>query len=57
MPDTLIPTVIVSLLLLGVVALAIRHLWKAHKNGGGCGCGGSCSGCCSGSCSCHQHTH
>lgn len=57
MPDTLIPTVVVSLLLLGVVALAIRHLWKERKKGGCSGCGGSCSGCCSGSCHCHEHTH
>lgn len=46
MPESLIPTVIVSLLLLGVAALAIRHLWKERKKGG-------CSGCCH----CHEHTH
>lgn len=53
MPESLIPTVIVSLLLLGVVALAIRHLWKERKKGGCSGCSGSCSGCCH----CHEHTH
>lgn len=56
MPETLFPTVIVSLLLLGVVALAVRHLWKARKQGGCSGCS-HCSGGCSGGCHCHEHTH
>ena len=37
-------TVIVSAVLLAMVALLIRSMWKEHKAGGGCnGCSG-CSG-------------
>ena len=35
--------VIVLAVLAGVIAWAVRSLWKAHKNGGGCS--GDCSGC------------
>ena len=39
-------TVIVILILVLVVTLAIRSLWKSHKKGGGCsGDCGSCGGC------------
>lgn len=45
----LLGTAIVILVLVGIVALAVRSLWKTHKAGGQCGgdcssCGG-CSGC------------
>ena len=33
----LLPTIIVSLILAGVVALAVRSLWQSHKSCGGCG--------------------
>ena len=37
---------IVILVLAAVVTLAVRSLWKSHKNGGGCsGDSGSCGGC------------
>ena len=38
--------IIVIALLLTVVALVIRSLWKSHRSGGGCGgdCG-NCRGC------------
>ncbi|MBR2527122.1 MAG: FeoB-associated Cys-rich membrane protein [Blautia sp.] len=40
---------ITILLIAGLLALAIRELWKSHKSGGcSCGCGGcpgSCSAC------------
>lgn len=32
----LLPTIIVSLILAGVVALAVRSLWQSHKSGGHC---------------------
>lgn len=52
---------IVLLVLAGVVALAIRSLWKSHKSGGHCaGCSG-CSGCCPSTgeetCHCHEGSH
>ncbi|HIY22254.1 MAG TPA: FeoB-associated Cys-rich membrane protein [Candidatus Flavonifractor merdigallinarum] len=55
---TFFPTLITGLLLLGVVALAVRHLWKTRKQGGCTGCSGNCSGCCH----CHEghsqsHSH
>ncbi len=38
--------VIVIGVLAVVVALEIRSMWKAKKNGGGCsGCSGNCGGC------------
>ncbi len=43
--------VIVIGVLAVVVALVIRSMWKAKKNGSGCcGCSGNCGGC-SGACS------
>lgn len=42
----LLPTIIVSLILAGVVALAVRSLWKSYKSGGHCtGDCGTCGGC------------
>ena len=42
----LLPTIIVSLILAGVVALAVRSLWQSHKSGGHCnGDCGPCGGC------------
>ncbi len=42
----LLPTIIVSLILAGVVALAVRSLWRSHKSGGHCnGDCGTCGGC------------
>lgn len=42
----LLPTIIVSLVLAGVVALAVRSLWKSRKSGGHCtGDCGTCGGC------------
>lgn len=43
-------TLIVGGVLLAVVALAARSIWKQRKKGG---CGGNCSGC-PHSCSCHR---
>ena len=41
----LLPTIIVSLILAGVVALAVRSLWQSHKSGGHCnGDCGTCGG-------------
>ena len=38
--------IIVLLVLAGVVALAVRSLWKSRKSGGGCnGDCGNCRGC------------
>ena len=37
---------IVIAVLIAVVALAVRSLWKSHKSGGGCkGDCGNCRGC------------
>ena len=42
----LLPTIIVSLILAGVVALAVRSLWQSHKSCGHCnGDCGTCGGC------------
>ena len=42
----LLPTIIVSLILAGVVALAVRSLWQSHKSGSHCnGDCGTCGGC------------
>ena len=42
----LLPTIIVSLILAGVVALAVRSLGQSHKSGGHCnGDCGTCGGC------------
>lgn len=35
--------IIVTAVLVAVVALAVRSLWKSHKSGGGCG--GDCAHC------------
>jgi len=38
--------IIVLTVLVVIVALVIRSMWKNHKKGGGCsGCSGNCSGC------------
>ena len=38
--------IVVLLVLAGVVALAVRSLWKSHRSGGGCnGDCGNCRGC------------
>ncbi|MEY8402061.1 FeoB-associated Cys-rich membrane protein [uncultured Oscillibacter sp.] len=38
--------IVVLLVLAGVVALAVRSLWKSRKSGGGCnGDCGNCKGC------------
>ena len=38
--------IVVLLVLAGVVALAVRSLWKSRKSGGGCnGDCGNCHGC------------
>ena len=38
--------ILVSAVLLGVVALAVRSLWRSHKSGGHCtGNCGSCKHC------------
>lgn len=49
MPSILGNLIVIAALVI-VVALAIRSLWKEHKNGGGCG--GNCASCqgCHGSC-------
>ena len=38
---------IIVLTVIGIcVALAVRSMWKDHKNGGGCaGCSHNCAGC------------
>lgn len=41
--------IIVIALLAAAVALAVRSLWKSHRNGGSCtGDCASCGGCCHG---------
>lgn len=40
-------TIIISALLLLIVALILRKLWKNRKSGGACGCGcGDCNQSC-----------
>ena len=42
-------TVIISLVLVSLMALAVRYLWKTSKKGGCAGCSGcskGCGGCC-----------
>ena len=41
--SSIVSTTIVGAVLLVIVALIIRSMWKKKKSGGGCGCG--CSGC------------
>lgn len=49
----ILPTLVVGLALLAVVAAIVVYLRKSKKKG--CSsCGGSCSGCCSG-CGAHEH--
>ena len=36
---------IVLALVIGVAALAIRSVWKGHKDRKSCSCGGDCSHC------------
>lgn len=38
-------SILVSALLALAVGLAIRSIWKDHKNGKSCSCGGDCSHC------------
>ncbi|MDY3869150.1 MAG: hypothetical protein SOZ52_07240 [Pyramidobacter sp.] len=38
-------TIVGSLIVLGVLALNVRHLVRAHQKGGCCGCSG-CGGAC-----------
>lgn len=45
--SSIVSTTIVGAVLLVIVALITRSMWKKKKSGGGCGCG--CSGC-SGQC-------
>ncbi len=47
-------TVIVSAVLLAMVALLIRSMWKDHKAGGGCGGCNGCSGCSGGTGCCES---
>ena len=44
-------TVIVSAVLLAIVALLIRSMWKDHKAGGSCG---GCNGCSGGASCCES---
>ncbi|BFK86284.1 FeoB-associated Cys-rich membrane protein [Pseudoflavonifractor sp. DSM 107456] len=37
-------TILIGLVVLAVVAFAVRCTWKEKKKGG-CSCGGSCGGC------------
>ena len=46
----MIGSVIVGAVLLAVIGLAVRSLYKSHQGGGGCS--GDC-GSCGGSCGCH----
>lgn len=46
----IVGNLIVIAILAVIVGLAIRSLWKNHKNGGGCG--GGCEGCSSCGCGC-----
>ncbi len=50
MPPIVGNIIAVALIVL-VVGLAVRSLWRSHKKGGGCSCGGDC-GSCGGSCHC-----
>lgn len=53
----MLSTVLVGAVIVFVVFLAVRKLWKDKKNGKTC-CGGSCSSnCCSGCCSCDKKTN
>ncbi len=36
---------IVIAALVGLVALAVRSMWRDHKSGKSCSCGGDCSHC------------
>lgn len=49
MPDSLGYILVIAVLVV-IVALAVRSIWKSHRNGGGCT--GDCSSCggCRGSC-------
>ncbi len=44
MPPILLNLIVIAVLALAV-GLAIRSIWKSHKSGGGCSCGGNCSSC------------
>lgn len=41
--SSVVSTAAVGLIVLGIVALIVRSMWKKKKAGGSCGCG--CSGC------------
>lgn len=49
MPEFLygnLATILIGLILLGLMALAVRSIWRDKKQGKSCkSCGGSCSGC------------
>lgn len=40
-------TIIVGLIVLAIVVLAVRSMYKNKKAGNSCSCGSSCSGCAS----------
>ncbi|MDR3053364.1 MAG: FeoB-associated Cys-rich membrane protein [Coriobacteriales bacterium] len=41
----MLATIIISLILAGIVALAIRSVYRSHKQGGCSSCSSGCSGC------------
>ena len=46
--STLFPTILVSLIVAGIVALAARYLWTEYKSGHTCS--GGCASCSGGAC-------
>ena len=46
-------TVIVALVLAGMLALAVKSIYKQKKSGGCCGGCSGCAGSCSGASACH----
>lgn len=52
----MLSTVLVGAVIVFVVFLAVRKLWKDKKNGKTC-CGGCSSNCCSGCCGCDKKTN
>ena len=55
MPELNVQTIVVGLILLAVVALAVRSILRQHRRGGCSGCSCGCEGC-GGSGSCGGHT-
>ncbi len=41
----MLPSLLVLAAVAAVAALAARSLWRAHKSGKSCSCGGDCSHC------------